>query len=98
MISESPVVTVHIPPAFRSHVAGHDEVTASGDTVAEVLEAVCHEYPEIRSNLLRNDGDLHAGVAVYLGPTSVNHLQGLETPVQMEELVSIVLIKEPVSA
>jgi hypothetical protein len=98
MISESPVVTVHIPPLFRCHVNGHDEVTASGDTVGEVLEAVGHEYPDIRNKLLRSDGHLLAGLAVYLGPTSVSHLQGLATPVQMEELVSIVLIKESVSA
>lgn len=91
MISESPVVTVHIPPLLRCHVAGHDEVTASGDTVGEVLEAVGHEYPALRSQLLGNDGKLLAGLAVYLGPTSVGSLQGLATPVQMEELVSIVL-------
>lgn len=98
MISESPVVTVHIPPLLRCYVDGHDEVTASGDTVGEILEAVSHEYPDFRSKVLRSDGSLVAGLAVYLGPTSVGHLQGLATPVQMEELVSIVLMKEPVSA
>lgn len=90
MISESPVVTVHIPPLLRPHVDGHDEVTASGDTVGEVLEAVGHEYPDFRSKVLLADGNLVSGFAVYLGPTSVRNLQGLATPVQMEELVSIV--------
>jgi len=36
------------------------------------------------------NGSLVAGLTVYLGPTSVRKLQGLATPVQMEELVSIV--------
>jgi molybdopterin converting factor small subunit len=94
MISESPVVTVHIPPLLRPHVDGHDEVTASGDTVGEILEAVAHEYPGFRGKVLRADGNLVSGLAIYLGPTSVRHLQGLATPVQMEELVSIVPIGE----
>jgi len=90
MVSESPVVTVHIPPLLRPCVGGHDEVTASGDTVGEVLEAVGHEYPDFRNKVLLANGSLVAGLTVYLGPTSVRKLQGLATPVQMEELVSIV--------
>ena len=90
MISESPVVTVHIPPLLRPCVGGHDEVTASGDTVGEVLEAVGHEYPDFRNKVLLANGSLVSGLTVYLGPTSVRKLQGLATPVQMEELVSIV--------
>lgn len=90
MLSESPVVTVHIPPVLRPCVGGHDEITASGDTVGEVLEAVGHEYPAFRAYAMLADGSPAAGFAVYLGPTSVRQLQGMATPVQMEELVSIV--------
>ena len=90
MISESPVVTVHIPPVLRPHAGGHEEITASGDTVGEILEAVGHEYPAFRTHVILTDGNLAPGLAVYLGPTSVRDLQGLATPVQMEELVSIV--------
>lgn len=90
MLSDSPVVTVHIPEELRPFVGGHDEITASGDTVGDILEAVGHEYPPIRAHLLGADGNLQAGLAVYLGPTSVRALQGLATPVTQEELVSIV--------
>lgn len=90
MLSESPVVTVHIPAELRPYVGGHDEITASGDTVGDILEAVGHEYPPIRPYLLGSDGTLQSGLAVYLGATSVRTLQGLATPVTQEELVSIV--------
>lgn len=90
MISESPVVTVHIPPDLRPFVGGNEEVTASGDTVGEVFEAVSHEYPGFLSQVLQADGGLAPGLAVYLGPNSVHDLQGLATPVALEELVSIV--------
>ncbi|MBS1142651.1 MAG: molybdopterin synthase subunit MoaD [Proteobacteria bacterium] len=91
---DSPVVSVHIPVALRHFAGGHEEVTASGDTVGEVLEAVGHEYPAIRSHLMAPDGDLHWAIAVFLGPRSVRELQGLATPIELAETLTIV----PVSA
>lgn len=98
MISESPVVTVHIPPLLRPFAGGNDEVTASGYTVEEVLEAVSNEFPLLRQHVLQADGKLLPGLAIYLGANSVHNLQGLATPVQMEELVSIVPTGELINA
>lgn len=91
MLCESPVVTVHIPPELRPYAGGHAEITASGDTVGEIIEAAGHECPMLRPHLLAVDGSLRPGLAVYLGASSVNSLQGLATPVAQEELVTIVL-------
>ena len=90
MLSDSPVVTVHIPPQLQALAGGHREVMASGETVGEILEAVGHEYPDFRARLMQPDGNLAPGLAVYLGGRSVRDLQGLATPVELEELVSIV--------
>ncbi len=90
LLSELPVVTVHIPPALRHYTAGHEEVTASGETVGEVFAAIGHEYPDFRRCLMYQDGTLRPGLAIYLGPKSIRELQGLATPVNLEELVSIV--------
>ena len=95
MISESPVVTVHIPLPLRSYTSGYEEITASGDTVLEAIEAVCREHPAIGPLLLSADGHLAAGVSLYLGATSVAELQGLATPLILEELISIMLTDEP---
>lgn len=89
---DSPVVSVHIPVTLRSFAGGHEEITASGDTVGDVLEAIGHEYPAISSHLMSSDGDLQAGVVVYLGPRSIRDLQGLATPIELEETLSIVPI------
>ena len=94
MLGESPVVTVHIPEILRSYVGGHEEVMASGDTVGEILQAIGHEYPAFHASLMRNDGSLVPGLAIYLGACSVRELQGLATPVALEELVSIVPVGE----
>ena len=89
---DSPVVSVHIPVALRGFAGGHEEITASGDTVGEVLEAVGHEYPAIRTHLASRDGGLPDGVAIYLGPRSIRAMQGLATPIELAETLSIVAV------
>ncbi len=92
LITESPVVSVHIPPALRAYADGHDEVMASGETVADVLNAVGHAYPALGSRLLCRDGGLADGLAVYIGGVSLREREGLATPVALEEVVSIVAV------
>lgn len=89
---DAPVVSVHIPLAFRCDAGGHEEVTASGDTVGEVLESVVHEFPAIRARLFAEDGGLQPGVAVFLGPRSIREMQGLLTPVELEEVLTLVSV------
>lgn len=89
---DSPVVSVHIPQALRSFAGGHEEITASGDTVGEVLEAVGHEYPAIRSYLTPPGGEMPTGVAIFLGGRSIRDLQGLATTIELAETLSIVPI------
>ena len=37
LMSELPVVSVHIPPALRAYADGREEVMASGETVGDFL-------------------------------------------------------------
>lgn len=90
LISETPVVSVHIPPALRIYADGHDEVMASGETVGEVLAAVGNAYPALRAQLVCRDGRLAEGICVYLGGNDLPSDNGLATPVALEEVVSIV--------
>lgn len=86
---ESPVVSVHIPPVLRQWTNGRAEITASGDTVGDVLQAVGREYPAVRPHLISDAGVLAGGIAVYLGARSIGELQGLDTAVDLEEVLSI---------
>lgn len=87
---ESPVVSIHIPPVLRRYVAGHEEVTVSGDTVGDLFDSLGHEYPAIRQYLVAADGGLQPSLNVYLGSSFLQNLQGLETPVGLEEVMSII--------
>ncbi|RIX48439.1 MAG: molybdopterin synthase sulfur carrier subunit [Rhodocyclales bacterium GT-UBC] len=87
---DDPVVSVHLPPDLRNYAGGHEEIIASGDTVGELLVALGHTYPALRGHLLSSSGELVSGLAVYLGARSIRDSQGLNTPVQLEETLSII--------
>ena len=95
LMSEYPVVSVHIPPILRPLAEGRDEIMASGETVGEVLEAVGHEYPALGESLFCADGSLADGLAVYFGGTVLHGRESLTMPVDQEEVLSIVAVANP---
>ncbi len=95
LMSEFPVVSVHIPPTLRAYTDGHEEVMASGETVGDILEAVGHTYPQLGEHLLCRDGELVAGLCIYLGGHSLRRRAALVTPVLLEGTLSVVVTGEP---
>ena len=87
---EEPVVAVHIPPELRPYAGGRDELMASGDTVQDVLESADHEHPGLLAHLVSANGEIAPSLEVWLGGSKVESLNGLATPIGLEELVSIV--------
>jgi hypothetical protein len=95
LMSDNPVVSVHIPPILRPLAEGRDEIMASGETVGEVLEAVGHAYPALGESLLCADGSLADGFALYFGGAILHGREGMAKPVDQEEVVSIVVVANP---
>ncbi|MBL8403610.1 MAG: hypothetical protein JNL16_03595 [Dechloromonas sp.] len=92
LMSEYPVVSVHIPMELRALAGGHDEVMASGETVGEVLRAVGHAYPDFAMRVLCADGQLADSLTVYLGACA--QPKDLMAPVEQEEVLSIIATGE----
>ena len=98
LMSEFPVVSVHIPPTLRAYTDGHAEVMASGETVGDILEAVGHTYPLLGKRLLSGNAELSAGLCVYLGSHTLRGAGLLSTPVLQEETVSLVATGDSAAA
>ena len=92
LMSEYPVVSVHIPPILRPFAEGRDEIMASGETVGEVLEAVGHAYPALGESLFCADGSLAKGLTVYFGGAVLHGRESLARTIEQEEVVSIVAV------
>jgi molybdopterin converting factor small subunit len=72
--------TVRIPPVLRSVAGNQKQVTAAGETVGAVVQALVAAYPGLRDQLLTPDGALNRFVNVYLNNEDVRYLRELDTP------------------
>ena len=71
---------------LRDQVEGKREVTASGETVGQVLEDVIARYPSLRGNLF-DEGELTPFLNIYLGGDDVRTLEGLDTRVDGNSVI-----------
>jgi sulfur-carrier protein len=82
------MATVKIPPVLRASVGGEKELSAEGDTVGDVLQALVDAHPQTEAQLFSN-GDLNRYVNVYLNDEDVRVLDGLDTPVSDSDTLVI---------
>ena len=81
------VSRVRIPPVLRDVVDGSRELSASGATVAEVLEDLFARHPALRDRLSTRGGTLSAFVNVFVNGEDVRHREGLDTRVGANDVV-----------
>lgn len=80
---------VRIPAALRTLTGGADEVKASGKTVGEVIEDLERRHPGLKDRLLDEKG-VRRFINIYVGEEDIRFLDGLDTPLQGNEEISIV--------
>jgi molybdopterin converting factor small subunit len=83
------MATIKIPPVLRASVGGEKEVSASGDSVGEVLRDLAASHPATQSQLFSADGELNRYVNVYLNDEDVRVLAGLDTAVADGDILVI---------
>jgi len=81
-------VSVKIPTQLRPATGGDSTASVDGATVGEVLDALYERYGELRSRIAE-DGGLRRFVNVYVGGEDIRFLDGLETPVEDGDEVTI---------
>jgi sulfur-carrier protein len=82
-------VTVKLPTQLRGAAGGATAAQVDGTTVGEALEALYAEHGELRGRLADDDGGLRRFVNVYLGGEDIRFLEGLETPLEDGDEVTI---------
>lgn len=83
-------VTVRIPTILRTYTGGKAEVTAEGDTLAEVIADLDRNHQGIGARVLDEQGRLRRFVNVYVNDDDVRFEQGLDTPTPDGAGVSII--------
>ncbi|MDQ4052106.1 MAG: MoaD/ThiS family protein [Actinomycetota bacterium] len=83
-------VSVRVPTILRTYTGGESEVTASGETLADVLEDLDASYTGIKGRILDDNGELRRFVNVYVGNDDVRFLDNLATPTPEGTQISVI--------
>jgi molybdopterin synthase sulfur carrier subunit len=83
-------VSVRVPTILRTYTGGVAEVSASGTTLAEVIDSLEATYPGIRARVIDDAGKLRRFVNVYVGDEDVRFADGLATPTPAGSSVSVI--------
>lgn len=81
---------VRIPTPLRPLAGGHDEVAVDGATVREALDDLERRHAGFKARLVDDQGVVRRFVNVFLGAEDVRHLDGLDTPLPEDAVLSIV--------
>jgi molybdopterin converting factor small subunit len=74
---------------LRPSVGGERSVAAEGSTLRELIVNVDRRHPGFAGHLLETSGAQRHFVNIYLNDEDVRYLNGLETPVAEDDVISI---------
>ncbi len=83
-------VPVRIPTPLRRFTGDRAEVSVEAAELSSVLDRLFEQYPDLKSQLLNEDGTLRTFVNIYVNDEDIRFLDGLKTPVADRDSVSIV--------
>lgn len=72
---------VRIPTVLRPAMGGDTSVAVEGDTVGEILDRLTASHPNVKGQLLNDDGTLHRFLNVYVNDDDVRYLGGINAPI-----------------
>ena len=83
-------ISVRIPTPLRKFTGGAESVTASGATVAALVEDVESRHPGLKERICDDAGKVRRFVNVYVNGEDIRFLGSLDTPVKDGDEISIV--------
>ena len=83
-------VMVRVPTPLRKLTNGQDKIEVAASTVSELIDQLDQDFPGLKERLVDEAGDIRYFVNLYLNGEDVRFLQGIETPTESGDEVSIV--------
>ena len=80
---------VRVPSMLRPTVGGERTLAADGSTLRELITNVDARHPGFALHLLDPAGAQRSFVNIYVNDEDVRYLNGLETPVDKGDVISI---------
>lgn len=83
-------VSVRIPTILRTYTDDSSQVTAEGETLADVLESLEGQFPGIKARVVDENGKLRRFVNIYVAEEDVRFSDGLDTTTPDGTQISII--------
>ena len=81
---------IHIPTPLRQYVGKQSTVDVKAATVAEAMNALVAQHPDLRRHLYTEEGKLRAFVNLYVNDEDIRYLQKEATALNENDSISIV--------
>src|ERR1700741_4091244 len=81
---------VLIPTPLRQFTTKQDAVSVAGATVGEVLTALTGQYPDLRKQIVSDEGKVRSFVNVYLNDEDIRYLSKDASPAADGDTISLV--------
>lgn len=84
------MTTVYIPTPLRRLTAGQSKVQVEADDVVSLIQTLENEYPGFAERILDSEGNVKRFIQIFRNDDEIRTLQGIETPLDAGDRVSIV--------
>jgi len=81
---------VLIPTPLRQYTDKQASVDVAATTVAEMLNLLTSQFPDLRKQLFTDDGNLRRFVNVYVNDEDIRYLEHEATAIKENDTISIV--------
>lgn len=81
------MATVRFPNVMKFYVGNRSEFSVHASSVAELMERIIEQYPDVKIHLVDSDGSLRRYFNIFVNGTHIRDLEGLETALKDEDKV-----------
>ncbi|KKK54673.1 hypothetical protein LCGC14_3082320, partial [marine sediment metagenome] len=83
-------IMVYIPTPFRRLAGNQTYVRVEGSSVAEVLNNLGSQYPEMRHMIFDESDEVPGHINIYVNNQEMHTLQGKETPLEDGDEIAVI--------
>ena len=81
---------IMIPTALRAYAGFQNAVELEGENIGELLQNLANQFPQLKKNLFKEDGQLRNFVNIYVNEDDIRDLQNTGTAIKPDDVISIV--------
>ncbi len=84
------MATIQIPTPLRKYTNQKSKIEVQEDNVEKAIQQLVSEYPDIKENLLDENGNIRSYINVFVGDNNIKSLDKEQTVIKEHDLVNIV--------